>query len=229
MSEADYSALLTLAQSRLASNSVIADACAKHLRLSLAWTAHFMHLHKGIHCDLLLRGCYGAGVESVSLVAAGLLRPAILSLRSHYELSLQFLFYKDHPIEWRNVSSFRTQPTLPGVNKKYLKDNFPTFDDRFKELSKKKVRRHEDCYDALSGVAHGTALHSISQATAPQDLVEENSTLSQAESIFLSAGEFLNDVHVSCFDSNWLSLPESTRSNLEARFSPASARETLTL
>lgn len=83
MSEADYSALLTRAQSQLASNSVIADACAKHLRLSLAWTAHFMHLHKGIHCELLLRGSYGAGVESVSLVAAGLLRPAILSLRSH--------------------------------------------------------------------------------------------------------------------------------------------------
>lgn len=229
MSEADYSALLTLAQSRLASNSVIADACAEHLRLSLAWTAHFMHLHKGIHCDLLLRGCYGAGVESVSLVAAGLLRPAILSLRSHYELSLQFLFYKDHPIEWRNVSSFRTQPTLPGVNKKYLKDNFPTFDERFKELSKKKARSHEDCYDALSGVAHGTALHSISQATVPQDLVEENSTLSQAESIFLSASEFLSDVHVSCFDSNWLSLPESARSNLDARFSPASARAALSL
>lgn len=229
MSEADFNDLLDLAKSRLSFNLDLVNRCSNHLRLSLIWSGHFFDTAADSHCKILLRGSYGAAVEAISLLALGLLRPSILSLRSHYELSLQFLFYKDHPVEWRNVSIFHTQPTLPAVNKNYLKNNFLSFEDRFKELGKKRVRKHEDCYDLLSGVAHGTALNSISQATKPLDLIEGIATLSQAEDVFLSVGEFLSDVHVSCFESNWLSLPPAVRSSIETRFAPNGASSVLNM
>lgn len=227
MSEVEYSDLVSLIGQRIGGNSPVAAACADRLRLSLTWTAYFFNTAPDSHCGILIRGSYGAAVEAVSLIAMGLLRPAVLSLRSHYELSLQFLYYRDHPVEWRNVVTYRSQPALPGVNKKYLKDNFWAFEDRFKFLESKKTRAHSDCYDVLSGVAHGTALNSITQATKPQELVEDAATISQAEAVFHSASEFLSDVHVSCFESNWLSLPEVVQQNLSARFAPVSAKDVL--
>lgn len=227
MNTEDYVNLIDSARDQLAPNEHLIENCASHLKMSLAWTGFFLTTGVGENCSVLLRGSYGAAVESISLLAMGMLRPSVLSLRSHYELSLQFLFYKDHPVEWRNVESFRFQPALPAVNKKYLKDSFPWFDERFKELAKKKKRKHEDCYDLLSGVAHGTALNSISQASKPKDLIEDSQTLAQAEEIFLSTAEFLNDVHISQFESNWLSLPPAIKDCIALRFTNGKANSIL--
>lgn len=227
MSTKDYTDLVDLARNQLLPNESLIKCCTSHLKMSLAWTGYFMRNGVGPDCGILLKGSYGAAVEAISLLAMGMLRPSILSLRSHYELSLQFLFYKDHPVEWKNVETFRAQPALPAINKKYLKDNFPYFDDRFKELAKKKSRKYEDCYDILSGVAHGTALNSISQASKPKELIEDKQTLAQAQEIFLSTAEFLNDTHISHFESNWLSLPPEIINFIEPRFKDGDASKIL--
>lgn len=195
----------------------IADRCADNLRCALTWTARHMEVEPRSECKVLLQGGYGSAVEAVSLVSFGLVRPAILSLRSYYELTLQFLYYKDHPVEWRNVKSYRSQPNLPGQNKKYLRDNFPKFEKRFKKLETIKCRANEDCYTILSGVAHSTAINSISAATIPRELIENRETVVQVENIFLEVGECVSDIHVASFESNWLSLPDLVQSNLRAR------------
>ena len=218
MSADEFTEFSNVVQSNMAVNCLYAKNCIEHLRPSLAWTAMHMESDSYLSCDILLKGSYGAAVEAASLVAFGLVRSAVLSLRSHYELSLQFLFYKDHPIERRSVTEFRSQPNLPGAIKKYLKDYFPQFEDRYKKLLKAKTRSLDDCYQLLSAIAHGSAINSISSATRSIDLVESEEIVSQSVTVFHDVGENLSDIYVSCFESNWLSLPEVTRKNLEKRF-----------
>lgn len=218
MSAKEYTNFVNVVAAHVASYAPFADTCLENIRPSLIWTAKHLEVNSPPECEQLLKGCYGAAVEAVSLVSFGLIRPAVLSLRSHYELSLQYLFYKDHPIEWRNVRAFRTHPNLPGVNKKYMKDNYSKFEDRYKKLSTVKTSTNEDCYGVLSGIAHGTAINSVSSATKPEELIESKETVSQTVSVFLDIGEDLSDIHVACFEGNWQSLPEATRKSLEARF-----------
>ena len=213
-------------ESRITINASHADNCMDNLRLSLVWTARHMESCSSTPFNVLLKGCYGAAVEAVSLVSFGLVRPAMLSLRSHYELSLQYLYYRDHPVEWRSVAEFRAQPILPGSVKKYLKENYPRFERRFRRLLAVRTRADEDCYRVLSGIAHGAAINSISTASEPADLVESEEIVSQSVAVFHGVGEHIRDVFVASFEGNWLSLPEGTKSDLESRFE-ASARRKL--
>ena len=229
MSVEKFKEFADLVISRISVNSSYADKCMVNIRPSLVWTAKQMEGGAPEPCELLLKGCYGAAVEAISLVSFGLVRPAVLSLRSHYELTLQYLFYKDHPVEWRNVKEFRSEPKLPGVNKKYLRDNFPKFEGRFKKLLNVKNRSTSDCYEVLSGIAHGTAINSISSATNPVDLVETEQVISQSVTVFHDVGEYLCDIYVSSFESNWLSLPELTRKLLATRFGEKNPRIELDL
>ena len=205
-------------ETRIETNASYADQCMDNLRLSLVWTATYLEGDPPLPCDVLLKGCYGAAVEAVSLLSFGLVRPAVLSLRSHYELSLQYLYYKDHPIEWRNVIEYRSQPSLPGTIKKYLKDNFPNFERRFNKLSRVRTRKDEDCYHVLSGIAHGTAINSISSATQPVDLIEAEEVVCRAVDVFHEVGENSRDIYVASFEGNWISLPDGIKNDLKARF-----------
>lgn len=213
-----YDILLATVSAQLFRSAQIADTCRDFLRPSLIWTARSLQVEPSLHCIDLCKGSYGAAIEGVSLISFGLVRPAILSLRAHYELSLQFLYYRDHPVEWRNVTAYRSQPNLPGVNKKYLRDFYPYYEKRIGRLSKVKESSVDDCYEVLSGVAHGTALDSISSATEPKDLVESKTVVSSAAAIFQSVGETLFDTHVAAWESNWVSLPEIAKELLERRF-----------
>ena len=227
MTNKKFREFAAVVEAEITTNGPYADQCMQKLRLPLVWTARHMETFSSNPCGVLLKGSYGAAVEAVSLVSFGLVRPAVLSLRSHYELSMQFLYYRDHAVEWRNVSEFRSQPILPGPIKKYLREHYPTFQDRFSKLLRVKTRTNEDCYQVLSGVAHGTAINSISSATEPLDLVESEEVVSQSVSIFHDVGEHMLDIYVSSFEGNWLSLPDGTGDNLKARFGSKRPRREL--
>ncbi len=205
-------------ESEIATNALHVDKCMDNLRLSLVWTTREMESGTPGHCDVLLKGCYGAAVEAVSLVSFGLVRPAILSLRSYFELSLQYTYYKDHPVEWRSVIEYRIQPILPATIKRYLRDNFSKFEKRFNKLSAVRTRSNEDCYHILSGVAHGAVVNSISSAVEPVELMEREEIVSQVVRIFHEVGEHVSDIYVAGYQSNWLSLPDGAKDDLSKRF-----------
>ena len=229
MSVSEYNEFIDTIKSEVGKYGKIADKCLVNLRPSILWTAK--HVATGEHEDvkILMNGCYGAAVEAVSLVSFGLIRPAILSLRSHYELSLMFLYYKNHPVEWRSTLSFRARPKLPGDVKKYLREHFENFSERWSNLEKSKRRKFENCYEILSGVAHGAAINSISSATKPADLVEKIEVVKQTPNIFTEVGETISDIYVSCFSGNWISLDDDVKSDLEKRLGAGQAAKKLSL
>lgn len=206
----------------------IANDCLSSLRLSMLLLSTYYEAADRRSPELF-NGAYGSAVESVSLLALGLLRPAALSLRSFYEASLQYIYYKDHLVEWSTVKDFRSNLVLPEIVKKYLKGNFPFFELRMKELTARKTREHEDCYQVLSGVAHGSALHSLSIAEVPKDVIQNSSVLVQAVGLFNSVDESLVDIFVGKFSGNWLSLNTEVRLAIQARFGTSSAATLLNM
>lgn len=227
MSFSSYTDLCETIRSQIPQSAPVANACLDHLRQSLVWTAGHIGSDEYSECDIILKGCYGAAVEAVSLISFGLVRPAVLSLRSHYELTLMFLFYKDHPVEFENVKNYRSRPKLPGEVKKYLKDNYPKFEMRWSKLSNVRKRRDDDCYEVLSGIAHGTALASLSGACVPSELVEPSNIVAQSEEVFFSVGECISDIFVSCNEGNWFSLPSDVTQHMEVRFGDKRANKEL--
>lgn len=229
MSVEKFTRLRKTIDSRMSVNSSYANACLTNLRPSLVWTAKQMDTELSAPYGILLKGCYGAAVEAVALIAFALVRPAMASLRSHYEMNLQYLYYKDHPVEWRNVREFRSQPHLPGTVNRYMRSCFPKFEMRFKTLSQRRERSIEDSYQVLSGIAHGGAIESISSATKPEDLLESEAVVCRSISIFRDVGEHLSDIYVSGFEYNWLSLPDIIKKQLEQRFEGKNPRVELEL
>lgn len=207
----------------------VAQDASEKLRLSMAWIGHSFNCSTGEASDLLLKGAYGSAVESVSLLSFGLLRSAMLALRSHYEICLQYLFFKDHPRELQSLLDFRVQGPLPGVVKKYLKDHSANFEARFTALSKVRRRTMEDVYGVLSGVAHGNALNSISSATRPVDLVEPKEILEQAIGVYEGVGETISDFFLADFHSNWMSVPPVVQNDVSQRLQVANVANELSM
>lgn len=196
----------------------LAQLAADKLKLSMAWVGHYLNCDKESEAIIILKGAYGSAVESVSLTALGLVRPAMLSLRSHYELCLQYLYFVDHPREMRSLLEYRWQGPLPATVRKYLRDHSPRFEARLATLNKVRGRSMEEVYDVLSGVAHGSALNSVSAALKPIDLVETVDSVNQSIEMFAGVSEIISDYFLSDFQSNWMSVPSVVKDNAVIRF-----------
>lgn len=207
----------------------LAQQALEKLRPSMAWVGHYLNCDAQDSAEILLKGAYGSAVESVSLTALGLVRPAMLSLRSHYELCLQYLYFQDHPREMRSLLDYRWQGPLPAAVKKYLKEHSSSFEPRFSSLSKVRRRTMEEVYGMLSGVAHGNALNSVSIALQPDDLIESAESVTQSIGIFEGVGEIISDHFLSDFSSNWMSVPSVVQADVADRFQGKSPADELSM
>lgn len=229
MSSSPYVEVIDEISSNIGEFEPIADKASAALGLSMSWVGHYINTIGHEPSALILKGAYGCAVESVTLISFGLLRPAMLSLRSHYELCLQYLYFRDHPVELQSLLDFRVQGPLPSAVKKYLREHSPTFGNRFSKLSNVRNREFEEIYGILSGVAHGNALHSISTATHPKGLLEEKSIVDQSIPVFLATGEIISDMYLSDFSSNWMSVPASVQADVGARLKGKNAANELSM
>ena len=212
-----YTTLVEKISSSLVQLEPIAEQAGEGISLSLSWVGHYLYFDASSSSAMILRGAYGCALESVTLTALGLVRPASLALRSHYELCLQYLYLKDHPREMNSLLQYRWQAPLPGAVQKYLREHSPHFEQRIQKLDACRSRSMDDVYGVLSGVAHGYALNSIPSGDQPVDLVRDIETARQCLPVFQSTGEALSDCFLSDFSSNWMSVPPTVRDNVERR------------
>jgi len=215
----DYKSLASSILAKVDDRATAADSCAQSLRISLSWLKNELHDDCSHDLSILLNGCYGSAMEAVCLISFGLVRPAVSSLRSHYELFLRYLYYRDHPVEWDATKSYRAKSKLPGEIKKYFSEYFPDYKSRMTALEKCKNRSFVDCYDILSGIVHGSALNSIAGEIEMLDLVEKIEVVNQAVPIFEGTSECLSDICFALYSNNYPSLPTEAKKSLECRLS----------
>lgn len=195
----------------------ISAKCQKNLSLSLCWM-NVLQTTKTCDSDwFTVDGAVSSAKEAVALISLGLYRPAVLSLRSFYEISLMNLYYKDHQSEWLAASKGYSNLLLPGKILEHLTLMDTRHKARWKKLNQYKKRREENVYKALSGVAHGSRFNSVIIIDKPSDIVSPVSQLSQSPEIFYAVSEMISDICVSSFQFNWASLPEDCKENLISR------------
>lgn len=196
----------------------IAQECEQAFKLSRSWLLKARQEMRGPAAEALLGGAHSASIEVVSLAYLGLMRPAIFSLRAHFELAYSWLYYRDHPIEWDAFLSGLDTSRLPGAVDQYIGKFYACHGPRWKTLVAKRERSAEDPYAILSAFVHGNQPNTIPNAQKPSDVVHPLQSLQQLPAFVFAVSECLSDVTVSCYQSNWESLPTEVSSQLRKRF-----------
>lgn len=192
--------------------------CEAAFELSREWLIKYSAEHEDDIRKALVSGSFSAAVEVVSLTYLGLLRSAIFSLRTHYDLAYGWLYYRDHPVEWRAVVAGTEQARLPGAIDQYLSKYYQQYDKRWTELEKKRNRKIKDPYAHMSIFIHGGHPDKMPTANRPADIVLPANVVGQLPPFVKDVSEVLSDVFISCHGGNWQSIPERIRVSLDQRF-----------
>ncbi|WP_310452750.1 hypothetical protein [Sulfuritalea sp.] len=190
------------------------DAC-KQL---LLWLQYLRTSQTTGTADCLLDATISAAQEGIACVALGLVRPALNSLRLQIDLSLAWLYFKDHPIEWRRVQDTGEGFKLKTELLKYIGEMIIRYPARFGLLRTIKTRSQEDPYRLLSAHIHGQSESALPQVQKPKDIVATPKVQDEAIALQRECSEYINDIFWSVFTDRWASVPMELRTTLENRF-----------
>lgn len=197
-------------------------------KVLLEWLGYLLTSVQAPAQESLVLGTHSAVVEVATCLSLGLVRPSLFGLRAQMEMSLAWLYFKDHPVEWQHSQRRAGEAKLRAEVLKYLGQYSPGFKARMSMLSNHKTRVHDDPYGTLS--AH---VHSLTQATAPTSkklsaVVYSEPRCREVLVLQASVSEYLGDVFSSFLFSRWADLPPTIRDALEKRLSPAKLKDFLT-
>lgn len=195
-------------------------------RLEMLWLQHLSGTQLTGTADCLLDGTISAIREAVACVALGLVRPALNSLRLQIDLTLGWLYFKDHPVEWARVQTTGDGFKLKTDLLKYLGESYERYSARFGILRDCKTRTQEDPYRLLSAHVHGQSQYVLPQVQLPSDIVASSQAQDEALQLQQECAEFINDILWSVYADRWSSLPGDLLSALDSRFKTPAQRVT---
>jgi hypothetical protein len=194
------------------------EAC----KLLILWLQYLRATHSTGVADCLLDGTASAAREAIACLALGLVRPALASLRAQIDMSLAWLYFKDHPVEWRRVQDTGDGFKLKSDVLKYLNETDAKYKNRFGLLRDCRTRTIEDPFRLLSAHIHGQSELILPEVQELKDIVATTQTQDEAVRLQAECAEFINDMLWSVFADRWASVPNELRTMLDARFkSPA--------
>lgn len=186
--------------------------------LLLHWVKYLTSYHlTGTADDLIL--AVGSSLREVAgSLSLGIIRPALFSLRSQIDLVLTWIYFKDHPVEWRYVNTsgegFKMKKDLIS----YLALYHECYGTRFGILKSVSLRSEDEPYRFLSAHIHGQSVAVLSNANNLSDLVRPILECNECVKAVYEVTEYLNDVLLAVYTDNWMSLPEEIRIAAESRF-----------
>jgi chromosome partitioning protein len=166
----------------------------------------------------LLLGSKVALLEAGTGWAIGSNRGAASSLRAYVENAFAWLYYKDHPVEFRAVEARRADLKLPKAVQLYIKEMDGGFERAYLELIKHSDRGKDDeyYYSVVSQFVHahpGFATFS--------DKIHELAVSSPRDESFLKlckkSDEFISDNYAAYYRASWDDAPAAVKLNLTER------------
>lgn len=194
-------------------------------QLEMLWLQHLSKTQLTGTADCLLDGTASAIREAVACVALGLVRPALNSLRLQIDLTLGWLYFKDHPVEWARVQTTGDGFKLKTDLLKYMGESYDRFSARFAILRECKTRTQDDPYRLLSAHVHGQSQYVLPQVQLPADIVASVQAQDEALQLQQECAEFINDILWAVYAARWASLPGDLLSALDRRFKTPVQRE----
>lgn len=174
--------------------------------------------------NCLLFGTQSAVREGVSCIALGLVRPALASLRLQVDLSLGWLYFKDHAVEWSRVQGTGEGFKLKTELMKYLAEHYPRFKARMGILIECRQRTQDDPYRLLSAHIHAQSEMAVPKIVEPSDIVGSKEHQDEVVRLQFECSEFVNDIFWSVYADRWSALSEVLRHSLDARFKTPAQR-----
>jgi hypothetical protein len=138
----------------VASNELALDAAYERMTVLQAWRSYVLEKAIGPAPLGFYSEAQNDGLTSLVLVAGGLWRPSLKSLRSLLENILHCLYYKDHPVEYRHWTLGKNRPTFQRLFE-YFEEHpdMATLPDNLRVVSE--LRKH---YRELSEIVHASAV-----------------------------------------------------------------------
>jgi hypothetical protein len=204
------------AHSSKSKGKYLAD-CISATSLLLTWISHLRTSISREVCDRLLDAAQATAIEAAGCVSLGLVRPAIFSIRSQLELILAWIYFNDHPVEWRQVENIREDYPMRASNLKYMRSYSARFQERFALLAKSKVRKNEDPYGLLSIHVHSTAVAAAPAIGDLASLVKPNNICEECIELQKEVAEYLTDVLAAWYAGHWHDFPDEIKAHLKKR------------
>ncbi len=201
-----------------AHGNALCDDMENAARTQLLWLGYLASQKSGSHAKCLIDGAQSAIREAAACLILGLARPSLNSLRTQIDLTLSWLYFKDHPVEWDLIQATGENFKLKKELFQYLKDWHPKFAGRIGILQATKTRKLVDPYRLLSAHMHGQNELAVPSLKLPEDAIAKVAILKEVTAIQFECSEYISDLFWAVYADNWRSLPAALMDDLSKRF-----------
>lgn len=208
------------------------EILASHERatqLPLAWLGYIRSAQTSGTANELLDGFHAALIETAGCLAIGLVRPALFSMRAQVDILLAWLYFRDHPIEWKHVELTGEKYHLVSEVLKYLRTYDRGFQQRLGLLRAERAQGEEDPYRLLSAHVHSQNSATLPPLVAIEKLVQPKNRCLECVALQEEISEYLSDVLASCFVTQWTDFPESITNSIRVRLGAKKLKKLCTL
>lgn len=185
--------------------------------LFLEWIPYLNNAKTGV-ADELLDGAVSSLREVAACSALGLVRPALLAMRTEIDLILSWLYFKDHSIEWEFVNSTGDGFKLKKEILEYLAKYYTGFGSRTGTLKEIMTRKEVDPYRLLSAHIHSQSLKTLPLIDSLKGIVGEPAVAAELVMLSHEVDEYINDILFATFCLGWTQIPKNLLTALNARF-----------
>jgi len=175
--------------------------------------------------DAMLDATQATIIEIAGCLSLGLVRPAIFSIRTQIELLLAWVYFNDHPVEWRHIQGHLRDYPMRARLLQYMNNNNERFQPRFQMLLRKRTRRTEDPYGLLSVHVHSSSTFASPQVVPLPALIGGATACSECIEMQVEVGEYLNDTMGAWYADRWVDFPPEVRAAVQARLSAPELKE----
>jgi hypothetical protein len=197
----------------------VVEETEKQTILLRYWLEYLINHHKTGVADSLLTATQSLIRECAANLSMGMVRSALFSLRGQIDLSLAWLYFKDHAIEWRLVNTKGDGFKLKKEILEYLTSHNPGFSHRIGILKQIHQRQEAEPYRLLSAHIHGQSEVVLPSVPSLSDVVYNLDSSIECTKVAFEVSEYINDIFLSVFRPQWYSLPPIIQSTLDLRFS----------
>lgn len=200
-----------------ASGILVISEIDRQSKLFLEWVPYLNSLKTGV-ADELLDGAVSSLREVAACSGLGLVRPALLAMRTEIDLILSWLYFKDHIVEWEFVNATGDGFKLKKEILDYLAKYCSEFGARYGILKDTMTRTEVDPYRLLSAHIHSQSLSTLPMIDELKDVVRGSDFVDDLPKLAHEVDEYISDTLFSLFASSWTQIPVPLISSLDSRF-----------
>ncbi|MFP1778780.1 hypothetical protein ACLEEB_05540 [Lonsdalea quercina] len=175
--------------------------------------------------DELLKAIASCMRECVAYISLGLVKPIIFNCRTIIDLSLAWFFFKDHKIEWKYLNENGDGYKLKKELLDYIQKINPSYNRRIGILNSITYRTVNDVYRLLSAHIHAQSTHVLPVIRDLDEIVSNEGVCKEVICLAYETSEYVTDIFMAIYTSEWHSLPDSIKKTMLARFKSEKQKE----